>query len=255
MKQIAVITGASSGLGKAFVEYLCGDSKIKYDEIWIIARRKYKLEALANAHKEQKFVILPLDLGNSMSYQIYQSRLEQDNLQIALLVNNAGFGKIGSVDSLDLEPQLGMLDVNIRALTAMTKISLKYLKNDTSAIINVASLAAFSPQPYFNIYAATKAYVYNFSRALNRELRDRKIKILALCPGPVDTEFFQIASSNGAPQSFKARFVKGPEDVVNKAFRDLKKGKAVSIYGTFMRIYQGMAKILPSSFIMNFMKE
>lgn len=250
MKSIAVITGASSGMGKKYAEKLCSSNN-RFDEIWLIARRFEPMQKLADEHPEQKFKILTIDLAKSEDVLQYEEALNTEPVSIKLLINNAGFGKTGAFYKSDIEQQLGMIDVNVRALTAFTHISLKHMKKG-SKIINMASVSGFMPQPYFTVYAATKAYVISFSRALRAELKDKDIKVLAVCPGPVETEFFNIS---GPVNALKKGFFEDADAVVLKALRDLGKGKNISVKGVPMNALKLMAKLLPHSIIMRFIKE
>lgn len=250
MKNIAVITGASSGMGRKYVEKLCSRDEA-FDEIWMIARRQEPMEKIAEQWPKYRFKILPLDLSKNEDILKYKDTLKAEPVTIKLLVNNAGFGKTGRFAMADIDHQLGMIDVNIRALTVLTHISLSYMKRG-SKIINMASVAGFMPQPFFAVYAATKAYVVSFSRALRVELKDQGIKVLTVCPGPVETEFFQNA---GPVNSLKKGFFEEAEAVVAKALRDLDKGRAMSVKGIPMNALRLIAKLLPHQVIMYFIKE
>lgn len=250
MKNIAVITGASSGMGRKYVEKLCSRDEA-FDEIWMIARRQEPMEKIAEQWPKYRFKILPLDLSKNEDILKYKDTLKAEPVTIKLLVNNAGFGKTGRFAMVDIDHQLGMIDVNIRALTVLTHISLSYMKRG-SKIINMASVAGFMPQPFFAVYAATKAYVVSFSRALRVELKDQGIKVLTVCPGPVETEFFQNA---GPVNSLKKGFFEEAEAVVAKALRDLDKGRAMSVKGIPMNALRLIAKLLPHQVIMYFIKE
>ena len=194
--KIAVVTGASSGLGREFARQISARYS-KFDEIWLIARRTERLEEVADEIKLTSRVI-SLDLSSNDELLSLKELLEENTPDIKLLVNCAGYGKSGSFDELDYDEQLGMIDINCRALTAVTKLCLPYISSN-SRIIELASAAAFMPQPDFAVYAATKAYVLNFSKAINKELKPKKITVTAVCPGPVDTEFFDIAGKNVKP--------------------------------------------------------
>ena len=159
-----------------------------------------------------------------------------------MLVNAAGFGKMGKFEDIPLADQLSMVDLNCRGLTKMTGICLPYLSRG-SRILNIASAAAFSPQPGFAVYAAGKAYVYRFSTALRTELVSRGIMVTAVCPGPVDTEFFQV--SGELPGAFKSGFRKTAPEVVKTALRDAVRGRAVSVCGGSMKAARLGAKMVP----------
>ena len=234
--KIAVVTGASSGMGKEFAYQI--DRKYgKLDEIWLIARRKERLMEL------EKELHMPARVF-AMDMTAFADCLKENNPDIKLLVNCAGYGKIGRFDEIDIYEQTGMIDLNCKALTLFTGICLPYVSTH-SRIINAASAAAFSPQPGFNVYAATKAYVLSFSRALNAELRSRKVTVTAICPGPVDTEFFDIAGSKGMKLKCS-----DPAKVVTKAIKDAALGNEISVYGVTMKVAEAAAKILPHKVVM-----
>lgn len=245
--KIAVVTGASSGIGKEFARQI-SKRYGKLDEIWIIARRKELLEELQEELRID-VRIFAMDLTNSNDIRQFDEYLKEVNPEIKLLVNCAGYGKVGKFEELDIYEQVGMIDINCKALTLFTGICLPFISSH-SRIINVASAAAFCPQPRFNVYAATKSYVLSFSRALNNELKERKITVTAVCPGPVDTEFFEIAGDNGSEVKKKMR-VK-PEKVVDKAIKDAALGNEISVYGAVMKTAEIGSKIVPHKLLMKF---
>lgn len=245
--KIAVVTGASSGIGKEFAKQI-SKRYGKLDEIWIIARRKELLEELQEEIRID-VRIFAMDLTNSNDIKQFDEYLKEINPEIKLLVNCAGYGKVGKFEELDIYEQVGMIDINCKALTLFTGICLPFISSH-SRIINVASAAAFCPQPRFNVYAATKAYVLSFSRALNNELKERKITVTTVCPGPVDTEFFEIAGDNGSEIKKKMR-VK-PEKVVDKAIKDAALGNEMSVYGAAMKTAEFGSKIVPHKLLMKF---
>ncbi|MCT4545437.1 MAG: SDR family NAD(P)-dependent oxidoreductase [Vallitalea sp.] len=253
MTNIAVITGASSGFGREFVRQICMSKQYNFDEIWLIARRKQRLEVLASKFPKQKFKILVLDLSNGQCLKKYKNILQEERPNVKLLINNAGLGKIGCFEDISLDDNINMIDVNIRALTYITYETLKFMRK-SSSIIQIASSAAFLPQPKFAVYAATKSYVLSFSRALERELVSRGITVTAVCPGPVETEFFKVASKNGKPKSFKKFFFEPAKLVVKRALLDSKKGRYISIQGTSMKVLQVISKIIPHRLILKFIK-
>ncbi len=166
-----------------------------------------------------------------------------------MLVNAAGFGKMGTVTQIagkepGLQPE--MIDLNCRALTRLTITCLPYLTRG-SRIVNLASAAAFCPQPFFAVYAATKSYVVSFSRGLGAELEKEGIYVTAVCPGPVDTEFFDV--SGKFPNKWKDAVMVPPEKVVHQALKDSRKKKPVSVYGMAMKAADLGAKILPHNLI------
>ena len=245
--KIAVVTGASSGLGREFARQISARYS-KFDEIWLIARRTERLEEVADEIKLTSRVI-SLDLSSNDELLSFKELLEENTPDIKLLVNCAGYGKSGSFDELDYDEQLGMIDINCRALTAVTKLCLPYISSN-SRIIELASAAAFMPQPDFAVYAATKAYVLNFSKAINKELKPKKITVTAVCPGPVDTEFFDIAGKNVKP--LKRMVMAKPENVVEQAIKDAALGNELSIYGRTMKLAHVAGRFLPHRLLMKF---
>ena len=174
--RIAVITGASSGMGREFVLQLA--KKEPFDEIWVIARSRDKLEALA-ADCAIPVRVIPLDLSDNASYDVYRDQLSAHQPEIGVLVNCAGYGKFGHAGEIPMEEQLGMIDLNCRALTAFTLLSLPYMKRG-SKIVQVDSLSAFQPVPYMTVYGASKAYVLSYSRAMNVEMKPQSGQVAVL---------------------------------------------------------------------------
>lgn len=245
--KIAVVTGASSGLGREFARQISARYS-KFDEIWLIARRTERLEEIADEIKLTSRVI-SLDLSSKDELMALKELLEENAPDIKLLVNCAGYGKSGSFDELGYDEQLGMIDINCRALTAVTKLCLPYISSN-SRIIELASAAAFMPQPDFAVYAATKSYVLSFSKAINKELKPKKITVTAVCPGPVDTEFFDIAGKN--VKLLKRMVMAKPENVVEQAIKDAALGNELSIYGRTMKLAHVAGRFLPHRLLMKF---
>ena len=248
--KIAVITGASSGIGREFAVQIAKKYG-KLDEIWLVARRKDLMQELEK-HLRVPVRIFAMDLADDMDLHQFKEYLEEYTPDIKLLVNCAGFGKIGRIDSQDVIEQGNMIDVNCRALTIFTGLCLPYISTH-SRIINIASAAAFSPQPNFAVYAATKAYVLSYSRALNVELKERQITVTCVCPGPVDTEFFNVAGDSEG-KSFKKNFRVPADKVVTQAIKDAALGNELSIYGAAMKLAKGASKVLPQKAIMSVFK-
>lgn len=253
MKNIIVVTGASSGIGKEFLLQLF-NNRNDIDEFWAIARDLDKLEEVKKeVNNPNKIKILSLDLSNDDELKKYRCELERkERINIKLLVNCAGFGKFEHEENLNTDVKLNMIDLNIKAIVSMTDYSLKYM-SASSGIINISSTAAFQPIPYINIYAATKSFVLNYSRALNQELKYRKIKVLAVCPYWTKTNFFDRAVKDGKKEVvIKYIVMYNPEDVVKRALKDLdKKNKDVSIYGFKNNAQIFLTKILPHKLVMN----
>ena len=242
--KIAVITGASSGMGREFVYALDRDEE--FDELWVIARREERLSALQEKCRAKLRPIV-LDLQKRESYGVYQALLEQEKPEIAVLVNAAGFGLFGAFMDMDMNRQLDIIDLNSRALTAMCYMSVPYMAKG-SRIYNMGSMSSWQPVPYINVYGASKAYVLNFSRALGVELKDRGIRVMAVCPGWITTEFFDHAIHDDTISYFNRYYP--PEQVIEKALKDMKKGKNASVLGFPERMQVLLVKHLPVSFVM-----
>ncbi len=249
--KIAIVTGASSGLGKEFVKQIEHLYK-ELDEIWVIARRRERLEELKSCMLTN-VRILEGNLREKEIYQNIKSLFKEKEPDIRMLVNAAGFGKIGEVKKISTEDQLDMIDLNCKALTHMTKLCIPHMTKG-SRIVNVASAAAFCPQPSFSVYAATKSYVLSFSRSLRIELSDDEIFVTAVCPGPVETEFFNVAGQKERNQ-MKEAVVAKPEAVVKQALLDAREGKELSVYGAAMKGAEAATKLLPHSMLLKAMKK
>lgn len=245
-KRIAVITGASSGMGREFV--LALDRAQSFDELWLIARRKDRLEALQEQVRATVRA-LPLDLGLASSLETYRELLAAEKPSVQVLVNASGFGRFGAFTALPLDDQLRMIDLNDKALVAMTYHTLPYMEPG-SCIYQLDSLSSFQPVPYINVYGATKAFVLSFSRALNVELRKQKrgIRVMAVCPGWVRTEFFDHAVLDDTIKYYNRFF--NPKEVIDKALKDMKRGKDVSVCGFDIRAQVLLTKLLPHGLVM-----
>ena len=242
--KIAVITGASSGMGREFVYALDRDEE--FDELWVIARREQRLLELKEKCRARIRPIV-LDLQTRESFALYRQLLEQEKPEIAVLVNAAGFGLFGAFMDMDMDRQLDIIDLNSRALTAMCYMSVPYMAKG-SRIYNMGSMSSWQPVPYINVYGASKAYVLNFSRALGVELKDRGIKVMAVCPGWITTEFFDHAIHDDTISYFNRYYP--PEQVIEKALKDMKKGKNASVLGFPERMQVLLVKLLPVGFVM-----
>lgn len=245
MRHIAVITGASSGIGREFARQLVHQER--FDEIWAIARRAKALDGLA---EEIGCPVRPIsmDLSDPGSLEHYAMLLDSVQPNIKVLINCAGFGKFGSYERVPLADSLNMIDLNVKALVAMTELSLPYMA-DRGKVVEMGSMSAFLPLPRLNVYAAGKSFVLRYAQALARELRPREIRVLAVCPGWVQTPFFDRAeeSSKNAVTRFKP--VYQASDVVKTALHDLyHTKKTVSIHGAQVRLQVALLKLAPQRF-------
>ncbi len=248
--RVGIITGASSGMGRDFARLLAKEGEI--DELWLIARRQGRLDKLS-----EKLGIpcraLPLDLLERESFTILSDCLALENPSVTWLVNAAGYGVVGKVQDLPEGEQHDMVSLNCTALTAVTRAVLPYMK-EGGRIVQFASASAFLPQPEFAVYAATKAYVLSFSRALNCELRPRKISVTSVCPGPVNTEFLKIAEEHEAIRAYKRFFMAESRRVVKNAYRAAKSRREVAVPGLSTRFLQFASKVFPHKVLLKFMK-
>ena len=246
MKNIAIITGASSGMGKEFVLQLDG----QFDEIWGIGLGEEKLKEVENL-VNGKFRGFELDLTKDESFEKLTKLLSDEKPNVKYLANCSGFGKFGRYDEIDIKQSANMVDLNCRALVQMTEYVLPYM-SEGGRIVQIASVAAFQPVPYMAVYAASKAFVLSYSRALNQELKNRKIKITTVCPFWTKTAFFDRAKATKAKAEIVTKYVAmyDPKKVVKKAIKDSKRGKELSICGFIARSQVRLVNILPKKLVM-----
>lgn len=242
---IAIISGASSGMGLEFAKLV---DKENLDEIWLIARSEEKL-LLLSSELNTKTKILSYDLCDFSCFEKIE-KLFFDDINIKYLICSAGIGFNGKVENISSSNIEKMISLNCTALSVLTRICLPYMKKD-SRIIEISSGAGFMPQPNFSVYAATKAYVISFSRALRQELKPKKISVTAVCPGPVDTQFF--ASLDGVKE-YKKKFLISAEKVAKGSMKAAKKKKAIYSPTFSMKMAHLASKIVPISLIMKFYK-
>ncbi len=246
--KIAIVTGASSGMGKEFVLQL--NDYVSVDEIWVIARRTEALEALK---EELSVAVRPisLDLCDENSFTTFSDLLKAENPDVKLLVNAAGFGKFGDFREIPLMDDLRMIDLNSKALVAMTRITLPYM-HPGSHILQLDSLSAFQPVPYMATYGATKSFVLSYTRAANAELKGSGIRMMAMNPGWVKTEFFNHAmkTDDGSKVQYFSHLYEA-KDVVASGLRALYTKKCDHfVHGLPYRNQSRLVKILPHGIVM-----
>ncbi|MBE6942257.1 MAG: SDR family NAD(P)-dependent oxidoreductase [Ruminococcaceae bacterium] len=246
---IAIVTGASSGMGREFALQL--SDYVKVDEIWVIARRAEALESL-KAEISVPVRPLALDLLDDDSFEKLEELLEEEKPNIRLLVNAAGFGKFGAYHRVSIKDDCRMLDLNCKALMVMTRLCLPYMEAG-SHILQLDSLSAFQPVPYITTYGATKAFVLSYSRAMNRELKPKGIRMMAMNPGWVKTEFFNHAfqTNEGSEVQYFDRLYEA-KDCVATGLKDLYKTKKdYSVHGLPVKLQVLGVKIMPHRIVMN----
>lgn len=244
----ALITGASAGIGREFARQLSGRAK----SIVLVARRRPQLEALreelAQSNRELKVHIRETDLSDEGAIHGLFNSLEAENISIDLLINNAGLGDLGLFATSDLQRVKEMLAVNVTALTLLTRLFVPgMIARKRGAILNVSSTAGFLPIAGFAVYAASKAYVTSFSEAIRAELRGSGVTVTSLCPGPVRTEFTQVAHRTpAAREKSSPEFVHVPvEDVVRVSLDALERDKPLIIPGFLMKFGMFLVRLTP----------
>ncbi len=246
--KIAIVTGASSGMGREFVLQL--GKYVTVEEIWVIARRE---EALAALQNQCDVTVRPvaLDLCKEESYATFADLLAQEKPDVKLLVNAAGFGKFGSFQKIPLEDDLRMIDLNCKALVAMTRLTLPYMGKG-SHILQLDSLSAFQPVPFISTYGATKSFVLSYTRAVAKELQHSGIRMMAMNPGWVKTEFFNHAlQTNDENEVQYYNHLYEAADVVATGLHDLyKTRKEYSVHGLPVRNQVRLVKLLPHNIVM-----
>ena len=239
----AIITGASSGLGQEFVRQLA-DVFPEIESYWLIARRADRLEELAGFLPDKQVESLALDLCDLMSFSTLQEKLTAERPEVALLINNAGCGYLGNLGEMPTATQTRMVDLNLRALTAMTNMVIPFMDKG-SRILNVSSIASFCPNPRMTVYSASKAYVSSFTVGLAEELKPKGITATAVCPGPMKTEFLDAGGITGNSKTFATLPYCDQVRVAGGALRAAKAGRTIYTPKLFYKFYRVLAKVTP----------
>ena len=242
MKKIALITGASAGLGVEFARQLAK----RGHALVLAARRKDRLDELAKSLGKARAVAIDLSKANATAKLL--ADLQANGEQVEILVNNAGFGLIGRFAELDAKRQRQMIDLNVATLTDLCRaIAPRLVGRKSGAILNVASTAAFQPGPNMAVYFATKAYVLSFTEALHEELKPHGVKVSCLCPGPTRTEFGEVAGFGGSG-TFDRVAMDAPA-VVAAGLRGLDRNRAVVVPGLVNKIGAASTRFAPRSVV------
>lgn len=242
--KIAIITGASMGLGEEYAKQIL--NKFSYlDEIWLIARSIDKLNEFSKINA--KFKPYAFDITRKDYYEHLSKLLSDNNAQVDILVNNAGCGDYGEYINTDISKQINMINLNNGGLLNTTHAVLKHMTKNAK-IINISSIASFVPNAKMSVYSSTKAFVTSFSLALRDELKSRKIKVTAVCPGPMETPFLDKANVRASGTFHKLPYCK-PSKVVSQSLKDVERNKALSINRFFYRLFRFLSKVLPMSIL------
>lgn len=239
---IAIVTGASAGFGWEFARQLDSEG---LDEIWLIARRKDRLQELATL-LSTPCRILPCDLMQAAEItEVVAKTLKEQSPKVRYCINNAGFGKVGPLSNLDKEDMLNMVDLNCKAVVHLTHLVIPHMERGGS-FIHTSSMAGAGPLGGFAVYGATKAFVTSFSMAIEAELKEREIHSIAVCPGPTQTEFSKVCHSGSTRSDSVFSKKDAVEDVVQKALRDTKRGRSISLYGLKNHLIYLASRMMPS---------
>lgn len=242
MKKIAVLTGATGGLGKEFIKLLL---KENIDEIWAVARNKEKLSRLCKQYGS-KISAVPCDLSDERNISELSTLINKEKPDIRILINNAGIAKMGCYDQFTDKEISQSIDTNCKAAVLLCQYALPYMKKG-ARIINISSASSFQPTPYINLYAAGKVFLRSYSRSLNFELKNRGITCTAVCPGWIDTDML--------PKTKNGRKIRYPgivtaKAVAEKAMNDSKKGKDMSVCSLYVKYEHLFSKIMPQKLVM-----
>lgn len=241
MARVAIITGATGGLGMEFTRVI--DSYDDIDEIWAVGRNKDKLNQLKEMY--DKVISVQADLSDG-GMKIISRKMKEENPDIRLLINNAGVGYLGSYEKMEPESVRDFCSINCTVPAELISASLSHMQ-EGAGILNISSASSFQPNPYLALYSASKVFLKNFSRALSVELKPRKIKVTAVCPGWIDTDMLP-REKDGKKIRYTGMI--SAEKVVEKALKDNKKGKDMSTPGFFSKYFRFYSKVTPTRIVM-----
>ena len=245
--KVAVITGASAGLGKEFLKAL-PHAFPEIEEYWLISRTKEKLLDAARLVPKQCRVF-PLDLTKDESYAKLSRYLSEFTPEVSLLINNSGCGFLGDVGEGDLARQIQMVDLNLKGLTAVTHLVIPYMPKG-GHIINISSIASFCPNARMTVYSASKSYVTAFTFGIGEELKSKGITATAVCPGPMDTDFIVAGGIKGHSKTFDVLPYCDPEKVAKGALAAAARGRSVYTPTAFYKFYRVVSKLAPTKLMM-----
>lgn len=243
---VAVVTGASSGLGTCYVDAV---TKLfpEIDELWLVARREARLKEVAQKHADKRCVIIPLDMSDMSSFKLLEDRLKNEAPEIKVFINDAGMSGGAPFEDMELEKMMKIIDLNCKGATAITKVCLPYIV-DGGTILEVSSTSAFVPNKNLIVYSASKSYLSAFCLGLREELKNRRINVCAMCPGFMLTE---MTKSDITETQNRLPVIK-PDTAAIKSLRAAKNGRAVYTTGAFYKTYRLIAKIVPHTLLVKF---
>ncbi len=243
MSKIAILTGATGGLGKAFIKELL---KEDIDKIWAIGRSSEKLQELSNEYHDKIFTI-QCDLTNEEDTKIVLKLLEKNKPDVKFLINNAGMAKMDKIENFTQDEISKTIEINCKAPVLICNYVIPYM-NKVARILNISSASSFQPNPYIAIYSATKVFLRSYTRSLNYELKEKGITATAVCPGWIDTDMLK-KEHNGKKVKFYG--IVSAEKVARKALKDSKRGKDMSVCTFFVKYEHLWSKLLPQKWIMH----
>lgn len=244
-----LITGASSGLGAEYFKHIAGSGDWRMHDVWLIARDGARMQALAERYPQIRTTVIPLDLADSRSFETLREMLETRRPEVYALINNAGFGLLGDLIERDYPEQADIVNVNCRAATAVTCLALPYMQRG-GFVLNTCSIASFAPNPRMTVYSASKAFLFHFSKSLRYELKPRGIHVCAVCPGPMETAFLDVADIPGNSKTFATLPYCDPAAVARRALEYARAGRGVYTPRLFYKFYRLLAKILPHGLLL-----
>jgi len=243
-KGVALVTGGSRGIGYELARMFAGTG---FDVV-LVARSEEELEENAEYFRERFGVeahVVPADLSDPDAPTAIYEECDERGIDVTVLVNNAGFGTYGPFVEEDRERMLDEIQVNVTALTELTRLFLpEFVEREAGGVLNVASGAAFAPGPQMAVYYATKSYVVSFSETISEEVRSHGVSVTALCPGPVDTGFQEVADNEGIRLN---TFEKDPRTVARAGYRGLLQGERVVVPGLGMKLGYYLSRVAPRS--------
>lgn len=246
---VALITGASSGIGAAFAEQLAGAGC----DLVLVARTVERLEALADTLRVRhgrRIEVIPADLTADAAGATLAAAVAEHGLEIDLLINNAGFGTAGSFHTLDATHEHREILLNAAAVVDLCHAFVPaMLERGRGAVINIASMAGFQPVPYMSVYGATKAFVLSFSQGLWGEVRDKGLRVLCVCPGPVDTPFFEATGKSGMREAVPRGMMATADAVVADSLKALQRGRTVLVPGIGNRLTAAGSRLIPRNLL------